>query len=331
MTVSILIPAFRPTFLGQAIASVLAQGEEDFELIVSDDSGGDDVLAVVERFRDPRIRYVTTAGRVGARENMRALWREAKHEVVKFLYDDDLIMPHNIGLMLDEIRAFPELSFVFGIRHIINERGRIVHDGQTFAGNRIQVDRGILAQNILRRLENSIGEFSNVLINRAHGLTEEDFLTYQGLEMHVCADVGFFLNAARRGPCMALGRLTGAFRRHAEQNSKPEFNPWFPVGICEWEMFIRGELTTGLLPAADALLGIERLRVRYEDWSSRLPVIATMRPGLEILAQRVRDGERQVLDEAFREQWRGLIAHVRAEAKQWSRSPGQAAELARTT
>lgn len=57
MGISILIPAFRPTFLRQAICSALGQELEDFELIISDDSGGDQIRPIVERFSDPRIRY----------------------------------------------------------------------------------------------------------------------------------------------------------------------------------------------------------------------------------------------------------------------------------
>ena len=44
--VSVVVIAYRqPTFLNQALAGVLAQEYEDWELIVVDDGSGDDVVA----------------------------------------------------------------------------------------------------------------------------------------------------------------------------------------------------------------------------------------------------------------------------------------------
>ncbi|MDB5422701.1 MAG: glycosyl transferase family 2 [Phenylobacterium sp.] len=310
MSVSVLIPAFRPAFLGQAIASVLAQGHEDFELIVSDDSGADEVLPVVERFRDPRVRYVATAGRTGGIENMRGLWKLAKHDLVKYLFDDDLLMPHALGELVDEVEATPDVSVVFARRQKIDERGRLLDPMSPFSWERARLDQSAIARSLVGTISNPIGEFSNILINRAAGVLDTDFVCYEGYEMQVVADVGFFLNAARRAPCAGLNRLIGSFRIHANQNSSPAFNPLFAIGICEWELFIRGEYSCGALPAADALKAIDKLGKGYVNWSRSLPVIAQMAAGLDELRLRVEQGETAVLDDAFRSRWNTFVQCV---------------------
>src|SRR4051794_24918931 len=111
MTVSILIPAFRPTFLRQAIASVLTQGFEDLDILISDDSGAEAVRPVVEAFGDPRIRYVRTAGRIGGAENCRALWDACRTDRLLFLFDDDLLLPHALVQLWDGLEARPGAAF----------------------------------------------------------------------------------------------------------------------------------------------------------------------------------------------------------------------------
>jgi len=312
LSVSVLIPAFRPTFLGQAIASVLAQGHEDFELIVSDDSGGDAVRPVVERFRDPRVRYVKTAGRTGPLPNMRGLWQLARYDLLSYLFDDDVLMPHALGAFVDELAMAPDLSFVFGRRQTINNLGRVTDEFWPLKAPRMRMDERGLAQNAVGRIMNPIGEFSNVLVNRASGVTQEDFTSYRGFAMHVVADVGFYLNATRHGHCVGINRLVSSFRKHADQNSSPAFNPLFAIGICEWELFIRGEYSCGALSKPDALAAIAKLSTAYTHWSRGLPLIARMAPSLAELRQQVEDGEVDVLDDRFRVQWAAFVDAVMA-------------------
>jgi len=251
---------------------------------------------------------------MGALENMRGLWRLAKHDQVKYLFDDDLLMPHALGTLVDALRARPQASLVFGFRHVIDARGRVLRSSKPFSADRLELGREALANSMVGRVQNVVGEFSNVLINRACGVTEADFLEYEGLNMHVDTDVGFFLNASRLGPVIGLGQVLGAFRKHPNQNSEPAFNPWFAVGICEWELFIRGEYSAGALRREKALAAISKLQTAYASWGRTLPEIAMLEPGLAQLHERIEAGETAVLDAAFRHSWEALEAKVGARA-----------------
>lgn len=309
LTTTILIPAFRPTFLRQALASALTQGGDDFEILVSDDSGGDDIQPVVESFRDPRIRYLRTAGRIGGAENCRFLWDQCRTSRMMFLFDDDLLMPHALAELTAALDAHPGASFSFGQRYRIDAAGRVT-DIPSPVARLMTFDGAAVATGLVGTCANHIGELSNVLIDRSVGLGPDDLLVYMDLGMHVVADVGFYLNATRRGPAVRVGLPVAAFRTHGAQNSSPDFNPKFAVGIVEWELFIRGEYDAGRLPQADALKAIDKLTTAYERWSVKLPLIGRMAPGLRALRPRVEAGETGVLDVAFRAEWTAFVDAV---------------------
>ena len=62
MRVSVVIPALNAAaFIGDAIASVLAQKFSDWQLVVVDDGSTDGTGDVVAGFSDPRIRLIRQA------------------------------------------------------------------------------------------------------------------------------------------------------------------------------------------------------------------------------------------------------------------------------
>jgi glycosyltransferase involved in cell wall biosynthesis len=314
LQVSVLIPAFRPTYLRQAIASVLTQSENKFELVISDDSDGDAILPVVEQFRDSRIRYVRTEGHVGSGENCRRLWSEANGDRLLFLMDDDLLMPHALVELGRRLEAHPRAAFAFGQRYVINEAGALIDRPTPWPKEFTIAEHAAISSALVGQVRNPIGEMNNVLLNRSIGLTVEDFLTYAGIPIRVNGDVSCFLNASRKGPAVGVGLPVAAFRKHGAQNSSPQFNPLFALGICEWELFLRGEYADGFLPVGDARQAAEKLSAAYRAWSQRLPVIAAMIPSLERFKGSLAAGRRDGLDEEFLTLWHGFQAEVEAAA-----------------
>lgn len=315
MDVSILIPAFRPTFLRQAIASALTQGSDEFEILVSDDSKQDEVKAVVERFGDPRIRYIRTPGGTGAAENCRRLWNEARHDLLKFLFDDDLLMPNALVELTALAKDHPAASLYFGQRHTIDPQGRIIRSPAPWNQARVELSQAAMTATVVGQVRNPIGEFTNVLINRGVGVSPDDFLRYMGFEMHVIGDVALYLSASRLGPVVGTSLPIAAFRRHTDQNSSPQFNPSFAIGICEWELLIRGEHQAGRLTHENALAAIDKLDKAYANWGRSHPDIALLAPGLKRLRGRVQAGETDVLDDAFRQGWQDFVDAVHRRGK----------------
>jgi glycosyltransferase involved in cell wall biosynthesis len=94
---SVVIPTFgRPEYLGEAIASVLAQTVGDFECIIVDDAGP----TPVDVPTDPRVRVVRRSTNGGPAAARNTGIDEARGEYVTFLDDDDLYEPNRLDLAL---------------------------------------------------------------------------------------------------------------------------------------------------------------------------------------------------------------------------------------
>lgn len=110
--VSVCIPAYaRPAELREAILSVLAQDFADFEVVVSDDSGG--LRAVVDAIGDGRVRYFRNAANLGMAGNYTAALNRARGDYVGILDDDDWLMPGFLTAVVSRLDADPSLGVAF--------------------------------------------------------------------------------------------------------------------------------------------------------------------------------------------------------------------------
>jgi len=114
MRISVVLPVYnRATYVGEAIASVLAQTLPPDELIVIDDGSTDESLAVVEGFARPGLHVIRqeNAG-IGAARN-RGL-AAATGELIAFIDSDDLWERDKLELQVDALRERDDVQLVFG-------------------------------------------------------------------------------------------------------------------------------------------------------------------------------------------------------------------------
>jgi glycosyltransferase involved in cell wall biosynthesis len=110
---AVIIPAYAAAgFIGETIASVLAQSIPPDRIIVVDDGSPDDTAAVVRAIDGP-IECIRQANTGPGRATMRGLSR-VDTEFVATLDHDDLWLPHKIERQLARMRAAPGLAAVFG-------------------------------------------------------------------------------------------------------------------------------------------------------------------------------------------------------------------------
>lgn len=90
---SILVPMYETdkAYAEAMIDSVLTQTYPHFELILADASMSDTVKEVVERYQDPRIRYVKVLENKGISANTNVALQEAKGDYIALLDHDDLL------------------------------------------------------------------------------------------------------------------------------------------------------------------------------------------------------------------------------------------------
>ncbi|MDE2183224.1 MAG: glycosyltransferase family 2 protein [Alphaproteobacteria bacterium] len=131
---SVVIPVFnRAGLLRQAIASVLSQTEQDFEIIVVDDGSSDDPQSVVSECADARIVFVRQPNRGGGPARNTGI-DLARGRFVAFLDSDDRFLPHHLAAMRALLESNPGSA---GYARMVVDRG----DGVTI----LKPPRGIAA------------------------------------------------------------------------------------------------------------------------------------------------------------------------------------------
>jgi glycosyltransferase involved in cell wall biosynthesis len=137
--ISVVVPTFRrPRELGEAIASVLAQGPVVLEVIVVDDSpeGSAAEVAAAAAGADARVRYARmpepSGGYAGRVRNFGLA--QAGGEFVHFLDDDDLVPPGVHGRAVEALDRDPGIGMVFGrIEPFGESEALVAHERQFFA------------------------------------------------------------------------------------------------------------------------------------------------------------------------------------------------------
>jgi len=123
-TVSVIMPVYNvERFVVQAVCSVLNQTFGDFELIVVDDAGSDNSIALCEVLADHRTRIVHQANRglAGARNTGIA---EARGEFIALLDSDDAWTLTKLEQHVAHLRANPEVGVSYAGSILIDEDGR---------------------------------------------------------------------------------------------------------------------------------------------------------------------------------------------------------------
>ena len=121
--VTIAIPAYKGRFLGDAMASALAQDYKDIELVVVDDCSPDDVEGVVRGFDDSRIRYFRNGRNLGGESpavNWNVCLDYASGDYFVLLCDDDTLDPRFVSGVLDLAARYPDCGVFRSPTSLVN-------------------------------------------------------------------------------------------------------------------------------------------------------------------------------------------------------------------
>lgn len=111
--VSICMPTYkRTTFLAHSLGSALAQTYPNIEILVSDDTQGDEIRDVVEGYSSPKLRYQKNVPALGFVPKLNSFLNEAKGDWMVILCDDDVFAPEFVALLVAKARQYPEASLL---------------------------------------------------------------------------------------------------------------------------------------------------------------------------------------------------------------------------
>lgn len=134
MKFSIIIPAYKRTYLKECIGSILAQTYTDFELIIVNDASPEDLDSIVNSFSDSRIRYYKNeknCGAIDVVDNWNICLSYTKGDWVICMGDDDMLAPNALQLYHEMIVKYPKVDLFHSRVLQIDEEGNpisIAHD-----------------------------------------------------------------------------------------------------------------------------------------------------------------------------------------------------------
>jgi len=124
MRASVVVPCFNSLrWLPATVDSLLSQTFDDYEVVLVDDGGGDDLAGWVKQRGDDRLRVVRqeNAG-VSAARNRGV--RESSGALVAFCDSDDLWTPDALERLIETYDADPQVGLVYGWYDVIDALGQ---------------------------------------------------------------------------------------------------------------------------------------------------------------------------------------------------------------
>lgn len=128
--ISVLIPAFKETYLKEALESVLNQTYNLWELIVVDDNSPYRIESIIDCFDDPRISYYRNDVGFGALHvvgNWNKCLSYASGDFVLCMGDDDKLAPECLANYVRLISKYPNLDVYHTRLEMIDETSTVCY------------------------------------------------------------------------------------------------------------------------------------------------------------------------------------------------------------
>jgi glycosyltransferase involved in cell wall biosynthesis len=231
-------------YLGEAVESVFAQRECDWEIVIVNDGSTDGSADVARRYASERVRVVDEGvlGGPGAARNRGVL--ECRADAFVFLDADDRLRPRALARLVGAIEADPSLAVAYGEVLTIDAEGRPIGTGRRPAfGRRPSGDA------LLRLLRgNPIPAPGAACIRRSHLERAGPFGN-----LAIGEDWELYCRLALTGRFLYLrGDPILEYRRHPGSQT-----------------MARAERFEALLPSIEAIFGNPALRARLPGWVLR--------------------------------------------------------------
>jgi glycosyltransferase involved in cell wall biosynthesis len=127
--ITIAVPVYNHArFIGAAQKSVLAQTDQNFEILIIDDGSTDDPKTVVSGFDDPRISFLRFENNEGHMATVNKMLAAAKGEFFVSYSADDTMAPDLLEKLRKEFIKDPFLE------HVASQNDFISEDGTSFTG-----------------------------------------------------------------------------------------------------------------------------------------------------------------------------------------------------
>lgn len=223
-TVDILITSYhQPEYLDQCLQSVAAQSWRDFKVYVVDDSPGNPVLPVIEKWRGLglEIDFTQNEKNLGALRSLQDMYTRSSSEYVMWLNHDDVLYPNLLDRLVPQgLMVHPECSMSYALYNRL-ENGQRLHDTGVY-----RPDLPTGAHDVLPCLCVSNWIISSFAVVRRQACDEVG-----GIGRHVqrhlqssptaggYIDLYLFMRLATRGKAWVVNEALGDYRIHSSNNT----------------------------------------------------------------------------------------------------------------
>lgn len=265
-TLTTLIPAYKPDYLGELFVSLARQSFRDFQVIVSDDSPEQQITRLIRdgHFGDAarRLHLTVLRGPGNARRNHERLvdaWA-GQSPLVHLLMDDDLLFP---DFYKTHVAAHAAGRFAASVtpRWLSHADGRpawtlpLPDFIENSPEHRVVVSPEHLFQSTLPSCSNWLGELSNIVLSadaaRCFPRPPADGLNYYGL-----MDISALLTACQAQPLVFVRETQGVFRQHAEQTTRNTGSHGHRVAMLVWASMALHGWAEGRITSQQALQAV---------------------------------------------------------------------------
>lgn len=210
-TVSIVLPTYdRLPLLREAIASVIGQTFDDWELLVADDGSTDGTREYLEGINDPRLRPLWLEHRGDLTSARSAGLKLVRGEWVAFLDSDDLWLPEKLELQLRRVAAQPTCRWSYTGYSLIDTEGALLPERSDLLPRPIS---GHILEPLLKfEIAVSIVTLlvQRSLVDEIEGFDETN---------PIHSDYDFAVRLAARSEVCALPETLGLVREHPDRTT----------------------------------------------------------------------------------------------------------------
>lgn len=251
--VSIIIPTHRPEHFINALACAIGQTYKNIEIIVSDNSDGNEVKNICQKY--PNIIYRKNSDGTPA-SNISKPLSLISGDYIKYIFDDDLIYPHCIDSMIGWLYKIDEsirndIGVVTSSRHLIDFNSICYGELREKIINNVTLIKGSdCIKRILMTQDNFIGEFTTVLFNAKFIDIDNPMNLYHYYDedyQYGLFDVLTYLKILNKSNLLYIPNSLSAFRKHSDAGSDPVNNPIFHIVVSDWFRLIETSLKIGLI------------------------------------------------------------------------------------
>jgi glycosyltransferase involved in cell wall biosynthesis len=254
--VSIIVPSFNQgRFIGETIASALAQDYRPLEVLVLDGGSTDETMSLLADLAGAPELVVQSEPDEGVVDAVNKGLRKASGQILAIQSSDDVYLPGAIAAAVAALHDHPEVGMVFGDVEHIDENSRVI-------------GRDILPTFSLAHYLGRLtyvpqpSAFFRAAMARSVGGWRN--------EVSYAADADYWIRIALRYPVVKIDRTMARYRYHPGQRDKHVHRI-----LRDWERMI-AELPGDSLMSPElarfARMGVHLARYRYTpeaNWSAR--------------------------------------------------------------